>query len=155
VSLSTSVRHETHPSLAASFYGLHPVLIPYGSSTKVLAQHLQEVQPDVLIAEAGTLDVEPALSGCKNLSEVIWATKAGNEHMDFAETSEDVEGNVKISTWHELIEEHKSSANSEVPLVEKGSPSLSLSIVESSGNSTIVVEYTSEVSRPPMIFLPS
>jgi hypothetical protein len=124
------------------------VLIPYGSSTKVLAQRLQEVQPDVLIAEAGTLDVEPALSGCKNLSEVIWATKAGNEHMHFAETPEQaVEGKVKISAWHDLIEEHKSPANSEVPSVEKGSPSPSLSIVESSGDSATVVEYTSEVCR--------
>jgi hypothetical protein len=121
------------------------VLIPYDTSTEILAQHLQKIQPDVLIAEAGTLDVQPLLSGCPNLSHVIWVTKPGNEHMDFAQAPEDVGAKVKISIWHDLIEEHKSAANSELPSAEKGSPNISLSIIESSSDSASVVEYASEV----------
>ena len=72
-------------------------------------------------------------------------TKAGNVHMDFAETPEKVGGKVKTSTWHDLVEEHKSPAKLEVPSVEKGSPSPSLSIVESTNDSSEIVEYTSGV----------
>lgn len=136
------------PASAASIYGFHPVLIPYGISTKTLLQHLQEVQPDVLIAEAGTLEVNTVLSGCQSLTQVIWVTKSGNEHMDFAEAPKEVGGNVKVSTWHDLVEEHKSPSDSTVPSVEKGSPSPRLSIIEPSGNSFTAVEYTSEVSYP-------
>jgi hypothetical protein len=117
-------------------------------------QHLQKVQPDVLIAEAGTLGLQPALSGCEALSCVIWVTKAGNEHMNFAETPGEVEGKVDISTWHDLIEENKSPASMELPSIDRGNPSPSLSIVESSSNSTSVVEYTSEVSNQLWALLP-
>jgi hypothetical protein len=114
-----------------------------------LMQYLQKVQPDVLIAEAGTLGLQPALSGCQTLSCVIWVTKAGNEHMNFAETPGEVEAKVDISTWHNLIEENKSPASMELPSIDKGQPSPSLSIVESSGDFTTVMEYTSEVSIQP------
>lgn len=132
--------------LAASFYGLHPVLIPYGSAAEILQQQLRKVQPDVLIAEAGTMELQPVLSGCHNLSQVIWVTKPGNKHMDFTDGAENVEGKVKSSTWHDLVEEYKSPANSGVPTIERGSQSPSLSIVEPSSDSALVVEYTSEVS---------
>ncbi|ERF74062.1 hypothetical protein EPUS_03877 [Endocarpon pusillum Z07020] len=108
---------------ACAFYGLQPLLIPYGSSTEEFTQRLRKVQPDILIAEAGTLELEPVLSSCKNLSQVIWVTKAGNKHMDFADTPDDVPGKVNISTWHDLIEENKSPASSELPSTEKGSSS--------------------------------
>lgn len=125
------------------------MLIPYGSSTEEFTQRLRKVQLDILIAEAGSLELEPVMSCCENLSQVIWVTKGGNEHMDFAETTDVVQGKVNISTWHDLIEEHKSPANSELPTVEKGSAIPSLSIVESSGNATTIVEYASEASCSP------
>ena len=86
------------------------------------------------------------MSSCKNLSQVIWVTKAGNEHMDFADTPDDVQGKVNISTWHDLIEENKSPASSELPSIERGPSSPSVSIVESSDNSVTVTEYASEAS---------
>jgi len=117
-------------------------------------QHLHDVQPDILIAEAGTLGLQSALSGCQTLSCVIWVTKAGNEHMNFAETPGEVAGKVDISTWDDLIEENKSPASMELPSIDKGNPSPSLSIVESAGNSTTVMEYTSEVSNQPWLCQP-
>ncbi len=149
MSASNATRHNTHSSSACAFYGLQPVLVPYGLSTEELTQRLREVQPDTLIAEAGTLELEPVMSCCENLSHIIWVTKAGNEHMDFAEAPDDVQGEVNISTWHDLIEEHKSPASSELPVVEKGSSSPSLSIVESSGDATTVLNYASEASCSP------
>lgn len=125
------------------------MLIPYGSSTEILVQQLQRVQPDVLITEAGALGLQPVLSKCLSLSQVIWVTKAGNEHMDFAETPENVKGKLQILTWHDLVEEHKSPASSEIPTIEKGSPGPGLSILESFNDTTTVVEYSSQVSRPP------
>jgi hypothetical protein len=109
----------------------------------------------MLIAEAGTLEVEPILGGCQVLSQVIWVTKPGNEHMDFNQTPESVGSKVKTSTWPDLIEENRSPKKSEVFPVEKGSPTPSLSIAESSNDSVNVVEYTSEVKllTPLPLFL--
>jgi acyl-CoA synthetase (AMP-forming)/AMP-acid ligase II len=147
VSFTTHPHHNTHDNLACAFHGLHPVLIPYSSSNESFVQHLGRAQPDVLIAEAGTLQLHPVLAECQNLKQVIWVTKAGNKHMDFTETPQDVGGKVKISTWRDLIEEHKSLVNSEISPVEKGSPGPKISIIESSGASTTMAEYTSEVSH--------
>jgi hypothetical protein len=106
---------------------------------------LQQAQPDVLIAEAGTMELQPVLSKCQNLSKIMWVTKAGSVHMDFAESPEKVGGKVTVSTWHELVEEHKSPEMSGVPPVEKDSLSPSLSIAESTNTGVELTEYTSGV----------
>lgn len=146
VSPPSSAPEDTHRSLACSFYGLHPVLIPHRSSAEVLVQHIGKVQPEVLIAEAGTIGFQPVLSACNNLSHVIWLTRPGNEHMDFALSAESGEGKVESLTWHDLVEEHKQPSDSQIPTIEKGSHSLGLSILESTSNATTVVEYGSKVN---------
>lgn len=108
------------------------------------------MQPDVLIAEAGALEVHRVFSGCQNLKQVMLVTKPGNEHMDFAEDAEMAGSKLKVSTWHDLVEENKSLALSEVPPVDRQAPSPSLSLIESSDDTTSVVEYTSEVSISPI-----
>jgi hypothetical protein len=131
----------TDSQAAAAFYNIHPILIPYGSPTDGIIQNLRKAQPDSLIAEAGTLEIPSVLSACKTLSNVVWVTKPGNEHMDFAAVPEDVGKKVNVATWHDLVEERKSPGHAEVPSVEKGSADPSLSIVEPDG----IVEYRSEV----------
>lgn len=149
MSFSTSDLLVTYARPAASFYGVHPILLPYGSSTDTLIQYVQKAKPDMLVAEAGTMEVHRVLSRCQSLKGVIWVTKAGNEHMAFAEPPGEGGGKVETSTWHDLIEEHKSATNSEIPPVEKDSSSPSLSIIEPFNGDLEVVEYTSGVGDHP------
>lgn len=78
---------------------------------------MKQTSPEVLIAEAGTLDVEKVVASCPSLKHIIWVTKAGSEHMDWNEVPEGIGGRLGVSVWKDLIEEHGS--NSEVPPYDK------------------------------------
>jgi hypothetical protein len=107
-----------------------------------LIAHLSEVKPDFLIAEAGAV-----LAGCSSLRHIIWVAKEGNRHMDWNVVPEGTGGKVEVVVWHELIDERKTLANSEVPPVDKESSVQPLSTFWAAGEGVgHLVEYTSEVS---------
>lgn len=138
----------THPFPAASFYQAHPILIPYGSPTDSFIQHIQKVQPDILIAESSSTELESLLLERHGLSQIILVTRPDSDRERVAKMLEDTSNKVKVTTWHDLVGKRRSSATSELPQVENGSPSPSLSVVDSSEgrDSTGVIEYSSQVS---------
>ncbi|EIT76513.1 hypothetical protein F9C07_2236258 [Aspergillus flavus] len=114
---------------AGAFYGFKVILIPHNLDPKDLSTLLQKSQADVLIAEAGALDLSLVAKSNEQLSQVIWVAKLGSRHMDWNDVPGDVKGTLEVAVWHEVVEEKKDLAGLDVPSWEPNSPSPSLTTV--------------------------
>ncbi|KAJ5562450.1 AMP-dependent synthetase/ligase [Penicillium sp. DV-2018c] len=125
---------------AGAFYGFKTVIIPHNLPAENLAAHLQHAGADVLIAEAGSLDLPLVTKDIDQLSLVLWVAKYGNRHMDWNEVPGDVKSSLKVAVWHELIEEHQNVANYEVPEYDPktSTPSVTTVWPSSSGESQFI-----------------
>ncbi|KAJ5044343.1 hypothetical protein NUH16_001144 [Penicillium rubens] len=91
------------------------VIVPHNLPAETLSAHLQKAKADVLIAEAGSLDLPLIVKGNTQLSLVLWVAKYGNRHMDWNALPENVKDSLKVAVWHELVEEFKELASYDVP----------------------------------------
>jgi acyl-CoA synthetase (AMP-forming)/AMP-acid ligase II len=104
---------------AAAFYDYEVTVIPTGLAQDQTDQLLAQTNPNILIAEAGELDLTTALpkSG-KSLKELILIAKPDSKHMDWASTP--TPKGVSVTTWDDLLS--SSSATSDIPTTEKDAP---------------------------------
>lgn len=119
-------------------------LIPFGDANASVSELLAKSDATILIAEAGSIELDSVFSASLNIKNVVWVAKGGSKHIDWNEALEDVGNGVKISTWANIVDE--SSASSEVPAhdQEKKSGSLNVFAKVSSGSYELV-EFTPEV----------
>ncbi|KAJ5947906.1 hypothetical protein N7466_000921 [Penicillium verhagenii] len=130
---------------AGAFYGFKTILVPHNLPAETLSAHLQTVQADALIAEAGSLDLSIAAHGNKQLSQVVWVAKFGNQHMDWHGVPEGVDGTMKVDVWHELVEEKKDLAGLDVPEYDPKEPAPGITTVwPSSDESGKFIDFQSE-----------
>ncbi|KAL2010490.1 hypothetical protein VTN00DRAFT_6297 [Thermoascus crustaceus] len=100
---------------AGAFYGFKTVIVPHNLPAETLSAYLQKAQAEVLIAEAGSVDLSVVTTGNKQLSHVVWVAKQGSRHMDWNEVPEGIGGSLEVAVWHELVKDKKDSVGSEVP----------------------------------------
>ena len=125
--------------------------MPHNLPAETLSAHLQHVKADVLIAEAGSLDLSLIAKGNKQLSLVLWVAKYGNQHMDWNALPENVEDTLKVAVWHELVEEFKEIASYDVPQYDPKTATPAVSTVwPSSSQSGQFVDFQPEV-RPAQL----
>ncbi|KMQ47373.1 hypothetical protein A7C99_1145 [Trichophyton rubrum] len=130
---------------ASAFYGFPIVIIPHNLPPQTLAGYLQETKVDVLIAEAGAVEVTTLLKMCPALRHGIWVAQEGSRHMDWNEVPEGAGSKIEVSTWHELVNEKEGSVGPEVPEWDVKSPTPSLTtLCPSKKGLGSFVEYTSE-----------
>lgn len=127
---------------AGSFYGFSTVLLPYGLTQDKLGPLLSHTSVDHLIAEAGSLDLDAVLAANKSIKNIIWVTKTGSQHIDWAGDSPN---GFTITSWQELIDSNRRSTNSEVLPLDKDSqvPPVSIFTPTPSGSYDLI-KYTSE-----------
>lgn len=129
---------------AGSFYGFSTILLPYGLPPDKLNSLLAKTSADHVIAEAGTLDLDSLHAANKALTNVIWVTKTGSEHMAW---SDDAPSGFIVNSWHDLVEKNKRTATSEVLPLDRDSQVPPVSIFCPGAHGTYdLVKYTSEVS---------
>lgn len=110
------------------------------------------MQADVLIAEAGALDLSVVAKGNKQLSKAIWVAKIGSRHMDWNDVPEDVKGTLSVAVWHELVDENKDLAGFEVPSWDPKEPSPGVTTVwPSSLSEGQFIDFQPEVSLCPRL----
>lgn len=104
---------------ACSFYGLTPILIPYDHPTTEIIGLLQKSKADVLIAEAGSLPLEEVAQKHKSLKQVIWVVEKTSRHMDWTVIPKDIGGNVDVSVWHQLVQDHQDVTTADLPNIKR------------------------------------
>ncbi|KAJ9207227.1 hypothetical protein DTO164E3_501 [Paecilomyces variotii] len=114
---------------AGAFYGFKTVIIPHNLPSEVLTEYLQKSQAELLIAEAGAVDLSVVTKGNQQLSHVLWVAKQGSRHMEWDQVPEGIGGRLEVAVWHELIKDKKGSITSELPEWEPKSPTPSITTV--------------------------
>ncbi|KAI9885160.1 MAG: hypothetical protein M1823_003047 [Watsoniomyces obsoletus] len=106
---------------AGAFYGFTPILLPYRQSLETVIELLKKTNADVLIAGAGTVPLAELVDAYPPLNYVIWVVQRGSRHLDWNEVPEGFGGKVGVAVWHDLIDERKPNASTELPPAEEGS----------------------------------
>jgi hypothetical protein len=130
--------------IASAFYGFETVLIPHNLEPKQLGGYLKKAQAQLLIAEAGAVDLTVITTGNAQLKNVIWVAKEGSRHMDWNEVPAEIAGKLKVTVWHELVQAKKVLEDTEIPVYEPKSATPSITALWSSSEEFI--EYKPQVS---------
>lgn len=120
------------------------MIIPHNRAPEELGAYLKKSQAQLLVAEAGAVDLTVVSKGNAQLKHVIWVVKQGSRHMDWSEVPDGIGGNLDVSVWHETVNEKKQLSDTEVPASEPKSttPSI-LAVWPLSGE---FIEYKPQVS---------
>lgn len=135
--------------IAGAFYGFKVIMIPHNLESDILFGHLEKAQAQVLIAEAGSLDLGAVVNENKRLSHVIYVAKAGNKHMAWDELPPGVRTDLSLSVWSDLVEEMRNISGLDVSQWDPKTPSPALTMLEpsvSAAKQAEFVEYQPEVS---------
>jgi hypothetical protein len=130
--------------IAGAFHNFQVVIIPHNLAPEDLATYLKKAQAQLLVAEAGAVDLTVVSKGNAQLKHIIWVVKQGSRHMDWSEVPDGIGGNLDVSVWHETVKEKKQLTDTGVPASEPKSetPSI-LALWPSSGE---FIEYKPQVS---------
>ncbi|KAJ9629871.1 hypothetical protein H2203_002255 [Taxawa tesnikishii (nom. ined.)] len=129
---------------ACAFYGLSAILIPYNQPQDVVMKLLNDTGADCLIAAAGSLPLEEVCSKVSGIEQVTWVVESTSRHMDWTGAPEEAKGKVRVSVWHELVDDGKAQASSELPSNDE-SPELGRIVTiwhEKHGGASQIVEFT-------------
>lgn len=131
--------------IAAAFYDFSVTLIPYGLTPEQTTSLLAQINADVLITEAGSLEMVWVQSSSKSTADVVLVARGGSKHMDWDG------GMPQVTTWDKI--DGSNSASKEVPPLDKQAKPRPLSVFCSTGNGQYeLVEYTSEVCLPVLYY---
>ena len=135
---------------ATTLYGITPVLVPFNHPVQIIASIVRNTNTDCIIAAAGSLSLDGLLQLYPRLKHVIWVAERSSRHMDWNEVPEGVGGKVEIIVWHEIVEEKRSSALTELPSTTSESPSpsvITVSVSATDPEKHEVVEFTQKVCK--------
>jgi hypothetical protein len=131
--------------LAASFYGLDIILIPYNQPQEKVVELLQKTKADSLIAQAGAIPFEPISKQCGSIKLVIWFVEHTSRHMDWTEVPEDVGGKIEVDAWHELVQNHQSVTSADLPNIKPEELGKIVTIWQGRSGDAEIVEFTQKV----------
>ncbi|KAL9594538.1 MAG: hypothetical protein Q9219_006979 [cf. Caloplaca sp. 3 TL-2023] len=135
--------------IASAFYGFTPILIPQDQSLEGLSKVLSATNADLLITAAGSVPLQGLLEQYPGLKQVIWVVERTSRHMDWNEVPEGVGGKAEIGVWHDIVEERRPSASSNLPAASAENAPNNITVVSKneSNRSTgfDIVEFTQEV----------
>lgn len=99
---------------ACSFYGLSPILLPYNLPHAKVYELLQSTSADGLICAAGNLPLDDVAQQCKNIHLLTWVVEKTSRHMDWNGVPSFAEDRLRVSVWHDVVEENQ-SASTQLP----------------------------------------
>jgi hypothetical protein len=103
---------------AGAFYGLNVILIPYNLPHPTIVSILRSTGADSLIAGAGSIPLDILTKGHSSVKQVVWTVEKSSRHMDWTDVPEGLGGSIDVAVWHELLDEHKTEALPELPILE-------------------------------------
>ncbi len=74
-----------------------------------------------MIAGAGTVPLAELVEAYPPLNHVIWVVQRASRHLDWNEVPEGFGGKVGVAVWHDLMEERRPKASTELPSAQDGS----------------------------------
>src|SRR2546430_16096198 len=131
--------------LASAFYGLDVILIPFNQPHEKVVELLQKTNADSLIAQAGALPFELVSETCSSLKLVIWFVEHTSRHMDWTEVPEDVGGKIEVDAWHELVQNHQDTTNTNPPELKTEELGKVITVWQGRTGDSEIVEFTQKV----------
>ena len=130
-------------ALACAFYGLHCVLIPYGQSAEFTLTLITSINPEILVANAGSVSVVDLRQQSSTIKEVVWVVEKTSRCVDW---SNDAQG---TSEWHQVVDGHSnaSTGSADLPQESKGDslPHITTIWINDTPPSIEAISFTQEV----------
>jgi hypothetical protein len=131
---------------ACAFYGLDAILIPYNQPHPEVIDLLKMTKADTLVAAAGSLPLGDVTNGHKSIKQVIWVVEKTSRHMDWTEVPQDIGGQMDISVWHQLVQDHQDTSSSDMPELKAEELGKIVTIwLDEPGMGPQIVEFTHKV----------
>ena len=116
-----------------------------------LGGYLKGSGADVLVAEAGAVDIPVVYAAQPKLKSLVWVARKGGQDVDWSQPPDGLDGKVDVAVWHQLVESKRGSVSSEVPSSDPKtvvSPLVTVWLNESGVGR--LVEYTQDVRIPTL-----
>ncbi|QIX02098.1 hypothetical protein AMS68_007615 [Peltaster fructicola] len=94
---------------ACSFYGISPVLFPFSLPQQQVFELINTTSADGLVCAAGALPLDAVGQECTNLKLLTWVVESTSRHMDWSGIPDTAANRLKVSVWHELVEQNTAS----------------------------------------------
>ncbi|RMZ76587.1 hypothetical protein DV737_g4761, partial [Chaetothyriales sp. CBS 132003] len=131
---------------AAAFYDFSVVLIPPALAEEEVNSLLVQAKADVLVTEAGALNVDGALGASSSIKTVVLVAKGSSGHMNFDEPTSESRAGKQVVMWNTLTDLAKAQGESTrdaLPVDNETSVKPLLTFV-SNGSGYKLVEFTSD-----------
>lgn len=97
-----------------------PILLPYNIAHPKVYHFLSGTGADGLVCAAGTLPLDDLSKSCKNLRLLTWVVEKTSRHMDWNGVPDDAADRLVVSVWHDVVEENKATATTDLPNNDSG-----------------------------------
>ena len=121
--------------------------MPFDNTVEIVAEIFKETNVDCMVAAAGSLPLERLLHIYPGLKHVIWVAEPSSRHMEWNEVPEGVGGKAEINVWHEVVEEKRNSASTEIPSSVPEAVLPKVATISVSSGHREIVEFTQAVSQ--------
>ncbi|EMC93947.1 hypothetical protein BAUCODRAFT_214756 [Baudoinia panamericana UAMH 10762] len=105
---------------SCAFYGLTSVLLPYNQPHPKVFELINSAGADALICAAGNLPLDGVAKECRRLKLLTWVVEKTSRHMDWNGVPGAAEGRLKVSVWHDLVDNQKANASADLPSNDHG-----------------------------------
>lgn len=114
---------------ACAFYGMTPVLLPYNRPHPEIYQLLEATSADALICSAGSLPLDDIATQCKQIRLLTWVVEKTSRHMDWTGVPASAKGRLSVSVWHDVVDNGKATASTDLPSNADGAKPTDLVVV--------------------------
>lgn len=83
---------------------------------------MNQTAADALICAAGNLPLDDVAKQCAKLKQLTWVVEKTSRHMDWNGVPDGAEGHLSVNVWHDVVEENRAKASTELPGNEGTTP---------------------------------
>ncbi|KAJ4306575.1 hypothetical protein N0V88_001379 [Collariella sp. IMI 366227] len=100
---------------ACAFYNLTAVILPFDQPQDAVISMLRRSGTDTVVTAPGSFPFDVVAKNYPSLGRVVWVVDEGSKHMDWNEPPPGSGGNIKVSTWQDIINDSPQAAGKTLP----------------------------------------
>lgn len=96
------------------------MLLPYNLPHPKLYELINATGIDGLVCAAGTVPLDDLTKACQGVRLLTWVVEKTSRHMDWNGVPDHASNRLLVSVWHDVLEDNKATATTQLPSNETG-----------------------------------